>query len=220
MSSQFSYELDERQIRIMMQDAELEGNDALWSKFESLTGTDTKSSVSIGQLVPSFNLSISRSIVVPVLFVALIGGLSAMLFSFVDFKKKESIDKETPLVANPDNFEKQEVIVEKTEKPKENKVIPVVKDSALNTETSAAIVTTSPAVISIPEVKKEEPVKTTEEKPKEVAVSTIEPKKETPIRTEKKKRTRKVRSEILPTINATTTTNLNEGATEPELDLK
>ena len=96
MSSQFSYELDERQIRILMQDAETNYNEALWDKFESIEPTSgcKSSSVQIGNYIPKFNLSISRSIIVPVLFIILIGGLSAMLFSFVDFKKKESIDKE------------------------------------------------------------------------------------------------------------------------------
>ena len=43
-------------------------------------------------------------------------------------------------------------------------------------------------------------------------------KKETVHKAEKRKRTRKVRTEILPVINAST--NLNEASNEPELDLK
>lgn len=220
MSSQFSYELDERQIRIMMQDAEVEGNDVLWSKFEGLATIEPSTSVSLSHLVPSFNLSVSRSIIVPVLFVALIGGLSAMLFSFVDFKKKESIDKETPLVANPANFKKQEVGVEKTEKPEEKEIMPISKESNLKPEPTIAMVSNPSVTTSIPEVKKEEPVKTTEEKAKTVMVATIEPKKEVPQKIYPKKKTQKVKAEILPTINATTITNLNDESGEPELDLK
>lgn len=220
MSSQFSYELDERQIRMMMQDAEVEGNETLWNKFESLSPTESKSSVSIGHLIPSFNLSVSRSIIVPVLFVALIGGLSAMLFSFVDFKKKESIVKEIPLVANPDNYKKPEVVAEKIVKPSETKTVPATNDNAARIEPSPAIVANSPATTPISEIKKEEPVKASEEKPIADAVTTIEPEKEIQQKVTPKKKTRKVKSEILPTIDATTSTDLNEGASEPELDLK
>jgi hypothetical protein len=39
-----------------------------------------------------------------------------MLFSFVDFKKKEAIEKEIPLVANPENFKKPDVTTAKVSK--------------------------------------------------------------------------------------------------------
>ena len=90
MSSQFSYELDERQIRLMMQDAELDYNEAMWHKFDEMSVTQARTSANIGNYIPSVNFGISRSIIVPVIFIVLIGGLSAMLFSFVDFKKKEA----------------------------------------------------------------------------------------------------------------------------------
>ena len=46
MSNQFSYELDERQIRILMQNAELEYDESVWQKFSSIPVVDHKQSIS------------------------------------------------------------------------------------------------------------------------------------------------------------------------------
>lgn len=222
MSSQFSYELDERQIKMLMQDAELDGHEALWSKFESLepNANCKTTSVQIGNYIPKFNVSISRSVIVPVLFIVLIGGLSAMLFSFVDFKKKETIDNEIPLVANPKNFKKPEATTAKLVKPVEVKSAPI-----------ATVVAITPSVINTPTVsvnepKKEEIAKTPpitsvsatvikESENAKVASKSIST-QTTPAVIKKKKK--KVAAEELPTIKAVT--NLNEGVSEPELDLK
>jgi hypothetical protein len=219
MSSQFSYDLDERQIRIMMQDAEADGNEVLWTKFESMATLETKSPVNIGHLLPSFNLSISRSIIVPVLFVVLIGGLSAMLFSFIDFRKKELIDKEIPLVANPENYKKKEVFVDKTEKPKVAKVLPAITTATLNREITAKVVPTTPSATPM-EKKVEQKIVPPVEKPKTNVVISVEPKNSNQHKVIPRKKSPKVKSEVLPTINATTITNLNDESSEPELDLK
>ncbi len=219
MSSQFSYDLDERQVRMLMQDAEAECNEALWNKFDTLVSVESKSAIDIGNYVPKFNLSISRSIVVPVMFIVLIGGLSAMLFSFVDFKKKEAIDKEIPLVANPDNFKKPDVVNAKVTKPSEVKAITVATTTLSNTSPSVTTSNTTSLTPAIAEIKKEEPTKVIETKPKEeVIVAKVEEKKDSSTPPIKKKKKRKITTEELPTIKAVT--NLNEGAAEPELDLK
>lgn len=225
MSSQFSYELDERQIKILMQDAELDGHETLWSKFESLepNANCKTTSVQIGNYIPKFNVSISRSVIVPVLFIVLIGGLSAMLFSFVDFKKKETIDKEIPLVANPENLKKTEVTTAKLVKPVEVKTAPIAT-VAVNT-TSVTNTSTTPTVTAS-EPKKEEMAKTApittvsaaviKESDNAKVVSKNTSTQTTPTIIKKKKK--KVAAEELPTIK--TVTNLNEGVSEPELDLK
>lgn len=215
MSNQFSYELDERQIRILMQDAESDYNESLWNKYESIEPTTSckSSSVQIGNYIPKFNLSISRSVIVPVLFIILIGGLSAMLFSFVDFKKKETIDKEIPLVANPENFKKPEVTTAKVIKPTEVKVNPI-KTIVVSTPT---INTTPTTTITVVETKQPEPVKIAETTTKGKIQPTSEVKKESVPVVMKKKIKKKVKAEELPTIKAVT--NLNEGVNEPELEL-
>ena len=220
MSSQFSYELDERQIRVMMQDAELDCNEALWNKFELLEpGLECKSSstIKIDNYIPKFNFGISRSVIVPIIFIVLIGGLSAMLFSFVDFKKKEVIDKEIPLVANPENFKKPEIEVAKIVSPVEVKKTPdtVITTSVAIPSKVEEPLKTTPAE---PEVKKLKPEKVLELTNVEVAKPiATESKKETIVQPIKKKKKKKVVAEELPTIKATT--NLNEGVSEPELDL-
>lgn len=214
MSSQFSYELDERQIRILMQDAELDYNAALWDKFDELASSQSKSST-ISNYIPNINFSISRSIIVPILFIVFIGGLSAMLFSFVDFKKKESIDKEIPLVATTKKIKEPIVITKEVIKPKETIAV----------KTNTLAITNSISTIATPEIKKEVPVKVaevkpaviTEVKPKEIIVPTVVVKKESTPEPIKKKKKKKIKMEVLPTIN--TSTNLNEGVNEPDLEL-
>lgn len=219
MSSQFSYELDERQIRVKMQDAELDCNEALWNKFELLEPAlecKSSSAIKIDSYIPKFNFGISRSVIVPIIFIVLIGGLSAMLFSFVDFKKKEVIDKEIPLVANPENFKKPEVEVAKMVTPVEVKKTP---DTVITTSvaTTAKVEEPLKSIPIEPEVKKLKPEKVLEKTNVEVAKPiAAETKKETITQPIKKKK-KKVVAEELPTIKATT--NLNEGVSEPELDL-
>jgi hypothetical protein len=217
-----------------MQDAESEYNESLWNKFEKLAVLESKSTIKIGNYVPKFNLSISRSIIVPVMFVVLIGGLSAMLFSFVDFKKKEAIDKEVPLVANPENFKKPAVLTAKVIKPAKLKVS--ISTNTLSSTTPSIALIKTPALTPVTnDIKKEESTKVSlktntsainststkvdDSKAKqEVVTAKIEIKKDNTIQPIKKKKKNKAANEELPTIKAVT--NLNEGAAEPELDLK
>jgi len=216
MSSQFNYELDERQIRLMMQDAELDYSEAVWHKFEQMSGTQSKTNSSIGSYIPTINLSISRSVVVPVIFIVLIGGLSAMLFSFVDFKKKEAIQKEIPYVAPIKPTEQPKPILKSI--AKQNPIatssiitLPIIDTAATPTKSLA----TTPVVL---QKEKEEQAKLIESKPQEtISSNPVIEKKETEVIRPKKKR--KIKAEPLPIINAIAP-NLNEGASEPELDLK
>lgn len=215
MSSQFSYELDERQIRLMMQDAELDYNEAMWHKFDEMSVTQARTSANIGNYIPSLNFGISRSIIVPVIFIVLIGGLSAMLFSFVDFKKKEAIDKEIPYVAKIEPVKQPKISPKPTIKSVVTTTISSLKQAVIDS-ISSPVLTNKTLTESV--IKKEETAKIVE--PKVVVLNTSsEPKKETPIVPHKKKTTKKVKTtEVLPTIN--TVQNLNEGVREPELDLK
>ena len=218
MSSQFSYELDERQIRLMMQDAELDYNEAMWHKFDEMSVTQARTSSNIGNYIPTLNFGISRSIIVPVIFIVLIGGLSAMLFSFVDFKKKEAMDKEIPYMAK----------IEPSKQPKVSSK-PIITTKSVTTVSIAAAkpvvdttaITDTANVLVEPVIKKVEAVKIAEtgidKLSSQVVNPSSEPKKETVIVPQKKKK--KIKTEVLPTINATAP-NLNEGASEPELDLK
>ena len=217
MSSQFSYELDERQIRLMMQDAELDYNEALWHKFDEMSVSQAKSASQIGNYIPTINFGISRSVIVPVIFIILIGGLSAMLFSFVDFKKKEAIEKEIPYVAKMEEVKKPTAVIKPIIKAKPIET-PVLNAANTIDTNKAVAVKNSVNVVVAPAIKKEEPAKMIEAKPKEtILASTVEQKKDIVV-PHKRKTNKKVKTEILPTINAPL--NLNEGSSEPELELK
>lgn len=242
MSSQFSYELDERQIRILMQSAELSYSETAWQRFDSLaveTTTHTKTAKFIPNI--NFNFSVSRSIIVPIIFIALIGSLSVLLFSFVDFKKKEEVVLEKPLIIPTPETKKAErkpIVTHKAVKtnvavsvdtkntiktmpaqPVNNKAV------ATNTEVKKEEVAkpvdtkTIAAVIAESKAKQEDALKNTEAKSKETIITPIVAKKSSPAPVTKKKRKRRMVSDELPSISTTPAT-LSSSENEPELDIK
>jgi hypothetical protein len=223
MSNQFSYELDERQIRIMLQDGELDNDHAAWNRFEQSALPDNKPKSN--SFSPKFNLSVSRSVIVPVIFVVLIGGLSATLFSFVDFKKKDVPVAATNPVAGTSGISTAKLPVTAASKAtnpakKETAVVSEAKEQSVPVSTSS--VTTQQVVViskeekhtvSKPEVKQPEVI---EAKNNVVAAASDIKKNPQPLL---RKRKTKVASEEIPTIN-TSATSLNQESQEPELELK
>ena len=212
MSSQFSYELDERKIRILMQGAEINYNEALWDKFDELDASQSKSNKKISNYFPKINFGISRSIIVPIVFIVLIGGLSAILFSFIDFKKKESIEKEVPFISTKLEPVKKNTIIKPIIKPKVVLTAPIIKDSVI----SLSIPADSLSTAVTKDIKKAEALKISETKQKKESVKSIEQKKE--ITLDHKKKKRKMKVEKLRTIN--TSNSLNENSAEHELELR
>lgn len=219
MNSQFSYELDERQIRIMMQSGETEFSESSWQRFESLSKNSVVCSKSVS-FSPKINLSISRSIIVPIFFIALIGGLSVLLFSFVDFKKKEEVVKEKPLII-PEPKVEQKIAATKPAivvKPQAANTVTINNNKPADTETKTTTPITNANVVL--ETKSEAKVVTETEnareikQPVQVSQKDEKSKKET---TTKKKRRKKLKAEELPTIN---TTPAILTTSEPELDIK
>lgn len=210
MSSPFSYDLDERQIKILLQHAELEFNEEAWNKFEALTPIENK--FSYGKSIPNFNIGISRSIIVPIIFIVLIGGFSTLLFSFVDFKKKPEVIKEVPMIITP-------TIKPKTKPaPTITKTIPITSNTITTITSTVSIVPTNTITetnLVIKEVIK--PEATNSQSNQIENQNSNEGKSKEIIAKPKKKR--KLKSVELPTINASTT-NLNEGSAEPELELR
>jgi hypothetical protein len=234
MSSQFSYELDERQIRIMLQDGELENDHAAWSRFEQSALPDSKPKS--GSFSPKFNLSISRSVIVPVIFVVLIGGLSATLFSFVDFKKKEvpvastgpttkastnSVTKLSVTAASKVSASQSAVVAatNTSVNPAANgitepkKQVVVASTPSVNAQQVVAVKKEEKNTVSKPEVKQPEIIAA-----KINAVVAASDTKNT-VQPVLRKRKKKVASEEIPTIN-TSATSLNQESQEPELELK
>lgn len=215
MSNQFSYELDERQIRILMLNSEADYNENAWQRFESTITNTSSIKVLNKAALPKLNLSISRSFIIPVLFIGLIGGLSILLFSFVDFKKKEEVIIEKPLeISKP------------AAKPKSIAAKPII-----NPKTEPAVVLTNSVTVPIKSTKsnvavilpeKKETVRVVETpKNNDGAIENVVPDSNTPQvkkMAPKHKKKRKMVVEELPAI--TTPAILNSSSEEPELDLK
>lgn len=227
MSNQFSYELDERQIRILLQDGEAEYDASAWNRFEQLAKPDIKPASR--SFSPKFNISISRSVVVPLVFVVLIGGLSATLFSFVDFKKKEApVTKHTP----EQQTQTQPAIIEKAATPAQPKQEAVATSTehqqVLNSSSTPSvaaqqtILTQKPSSEKTPAKPEDKPLATAVVKGSPAAVQATSGQVNTakePVQPAIRRKKIKETSEAIPTIN-TSSTMLNQGNAEPELDLK
>lgn len=220
MSNQFSYELDERQIRIMLRDGEAENDPSAWNRFEQMEQPDAKPKQA--SFSPRFNISISRSVLVPVIFVVLIGGLSATLFSFVDFKKNDvKVTKAVP--------EQKSVETPATIPTQPATSVNAAPEKAVNTAAENTIATSTPTVqqAAITQTATKQAAQKAETKPAEVIpVKAQAPPVVTAANTNahqqplvKKKKQKKVVSEEIPTIN-TSSTNLNQESQEPELELR
>ncbi len=210
MSNQFSYELDERQIKIMMQDVELEHCEQAWQKFDELSSVDRTSNMKF--TIPNIHLGISRSIVIPIFFIILIAGLSSILFSFVDFKKKPEVIKEIPYQApSKKNIPVTKPIIA----PVAKATVPVV-DTVKPTPSllaSSSLTTATTLVVDT----KTEPAPVIENTLKTNVPSTSTVSLSNAMQFKRKKK--KVVAEEIQTITVPNI-NLNEGSTEPELDLK
>lgn len=229
MNSQFSYELDERQIRILMQSGELSFTETAWQRFDKCEKSISHSKAV--KFVPNINLnfSINRSIVIPIFFVALIGGMSILLFSFVDFKKKTEVVVEKPLIIKEPVANKA---VTPTVKPKPLPVKTITAPVTTHTQEQASTPATQQAAIDLKalenkaiEAKKNmektttKPVEiNTPAKPDNTTIAASDARHNKAVDKTKKKRRKRMTAEELPTIN-TSPASLSQNA-EPELDLK
>lgn len=217
MSNQFSYELDERQIRIMLRDGEVENDASAWNRFEQLALPDVKPRQA--SFSPRFNISISRSVMVPAVFILLIGGLSATLFSFVDFKKKD-------VATVKHTLEDKAVIVTPVQQGVSKPETTPAAEKSLTTVATPSLTVPTPSLQQAalvqtdhkPTVQKTEanavtaPAKTT-------TAPAVTASNATPVQPLIKKKKKHAVSEEIPTINTSSTT-LNQESQEPELELR
>jgi len=147
MSSLFSYELDEAQIRLTLQNSKaVVYNESSWDEFEhKFLQNNTHQNLSKFKL-PEFHLNINRNIVLPVIFVTALVGVSAIMLSFVDFKTNSTQQIEKGLIPNPNNFNSEKsktTIIAKKEPVKTEAEKPVVKTDSVpvKTETPPAATT-------------------------------------------------------------------------------
>lgn len=225
MGHQFNYELDDRQIKLTMLSASLKYDETAWDKFQALPITEHK--VGINNPLPKLEIGISRSVIVPVLFILLIGGLSAILFNVVDFKKKDPITAEIPLVIP--EITKTAVSTNNVTAPKTqpvNKAVVINTQSVVATKTptlSLAAVTTSVNTekkkIAVVEPKQNNTATNSDNKIKKENQTTelVKTNTEPVIAKTKKKKNIKAITEEIPVIIPQTTIIKETEVKEPEI---
>jgi len=237
MSSLFSYELDESQIRLTLQNAKaVDYRESAWDDFEANFVQHHSHSTLNKFKLPEFNLNINRNIVLPIIFIAGLVGVSAIMLSFVDFKTNSQEKVEKSLMPDPDNFKVEETktsAIVKKEVPKQEPekavikkdsipvksetpiVTPPVKNSLANNSVSPdqiAATVNSPvqAKVSVPDTVSSE----------RGANSTIISPNTQNYTGHKRKRRRKVPTDQIETIKAPSLLEQEASAKEPELELK
>lgn len=237
MSSLFSYELDEAQIRSTLQNSKaVDYNESSWDEFESkFLQHNTNQNLSKFKL-PEFHLNINRNIVLPVIFVAALVGVSAIMLSFVDFKTNSTQQIEKGLIPNPDNFKPEKAktaTIVKKEPVKTEAQKPAVKPDSLPLKIETPTVATNP----IAETNNATPTQnnsTVSTLNQNIAAKTVvapDTAKETNISSitplgqntmgKKRKRRRKLPTEQIETIKAPSLLGQQEATSkEPELELK
>lgn len=151
MSSSFSYELDEEQIRsTLLNGGEQEPVDLAWEDFEANYVQNVTVANPVKFKLPEFNLNINRNVVLPVIFIAALVGVSAIMLSFVDFKTNSPVNVEKALVPNPDNYDAGEskaasLINQEPEKVTEKPVLSK-KDTVIIKPVAVATATVEPQV--------------------------------------------------------------------------
>jgi len=98
MNSLFNYELDEQKIRSTLHDAELDYSDAAWFEFDNEFPCEVSKPNPLAKFdLPKINLNINRNVLIPIFFILALGGVSAIMFKFIDFKTNAPQETERAL---------------------------------------------------------------------------------------------------------------------------
>jgi len=237
MSSLFSYELDEAQIRLTLQDSRaVEYSESSWDDFEANFIQHHSNQNHSKFKLPEFNLNINRNVVLPVVFITILVGVSAIMLSFVDFKTNAPAQVEKQLIPNPDNFKQEQAktaIIVKKEPAKTVIEKPIVKPDSVPVnpvKTEAPIIHNPVAVNTntMSENHSANPVNTNSQariiKSDTSSVSSSVPNNIIPSPQNntgrKRKKRRKVETDQIETIKAPTLLGQEAASKEPELELK
>ena len=237
MSSLFSYELDEAQIRLTLQNAgAVDYHESSWDDFESKFIQHTSHQNLTKFKLPDFHLNINRNVVLPVVFIAGLVGVSAIMLSFVDFKTNTPVQVEKSLIPNPDNFKPEEakttaIVKKETPRPAPEKAIikqdsvPRKVETPVLTQTASTSLVSNTVIINHTNTAINPPVQARVSVPDTTSVSTINPSVISPAGQnytgQKRKRRRKVPTDQIEAIKAPSILGQQEAsAKEPELELK
>jgi hypothetical protein len=126
MSNHFTYEIDERNLRVKLKDLEFPYKEEAWQHFENATKTSQKINDDANRTKIHFTLN--RNILLPVLFAGIIILFSIVLFNFISIKKTPDV-RTKELIQNLDKNKSMgptAAPVEKTE-PKKTELVLDVK---------------------------------------------------------------------------------------------
>lgn len=136
MSSHYSYDIDERNLRLKLKGNETPFTEDIWLKFESYQQTHQKQQ-SIDDVVKKFSFKINRNVVLPIVFGTVIIAFSLLLLNFINIKAQPKIIVNTP---------NTNLVVKKIElKPNPIKKTGLTQPTIINKDT-VAIKTTSVSI--------------------------------------------------------------------------
>jgi H+/gluconate symporter-like permease len=92
MSSHFNYEIEERNMRNQLKALEMPFKEDAWYSYEAYA--KQFQSTHKTQLLPNFNFAINRTVVLPIVFGAIIVLFSFLLFNFINIKNSKAEKKE------------------------------------------------------------------------------------------------------------------------------
>ena len=112
MSGHFVYEIDERKLRVRLQEFEVEPKQEAWSNFEAYYHSVHQQKNDRQGL--KFNVPISMNVLLPIVFGGVIILIAILLFQFVSIKNPPVNEAETEKLQNPSVID---TVPAKTEKP-------------------------------------------------------------------------------------------------------
>ena len=94
MSSHFTYEIDERNLRVILKDSELEYKEEAWQRFEQYVNKQEENR-STGAF-KNIQIPLNRCVILPVIFGLVVVFFAFLLFTFVNIKNTENDPKQKP----------------------------------------------------------------------------------------------------------------------------
>ena len=162
MSNHFSYEIDERNLRIQLKNFEVSQREDAWQKYEAFAQQNPLEPINQG--FNGFQIKINRSILVPAVFGLVIIVFASILYNFVSIDKNKESEPSTVIANSPAIEEPEE---KPTSTPENAALVPA------NTPSEPASDKAATATTEVANAQKTEPSKP--------AVT------QTPLKTEKEK---------------------------------
>lgn len=142
MSSHFNYEIEERNMRKQLKELEVSYKEEAWLNYEVYAKQfhiDHKS-----HLIPNFNFSLNRTVILPVIFGGIIVLFSFLLFNFINIKNTSSPKTE---ISEVKSVVLPGKIVKQLPTPKKEIVAVIVKEDTAKLE--SAIITNSAIIVPV-----------------------------------------------------------------------